>query len=424
MADKPKKKKRDLRARLGRTITPKTKSGGGPAAPPGGAGGPVPPPNLGGEGGGDAGEAGATPAPAGVTPPPAGVAAPPPGIGGAPAGGGGDVAPPPFASQPQAQAQPAAAPAQASDPFASSAPAPQQQVVRLEFDDAPVEDEEVGRKQRFKLFLVAGLVLVAGLGVGWGAGGMLEQRKIYNRTVRDGQEIYETVNEASQTVDAAKRHIDAIVTAAAGNEAEGTPPSVDYEAIEALRALEKPFDASAFTTKNYGAFQPNTVNDLFTYMMNVQKLWDEIRALAAQSLAEDRREELDRTAQATGENAQTLYGAVLSRGEDGRLGGSLAFLSIEEGDDGPRVIARATRGGQGREFQVYAGGEDQEIGETPEYVMLIDGATSRGVLAEQTGAFGRFLQKLRELKTLIDQTVEIQGRLLQALGEVARLEEI
>lgn len=412
MADKP-KKKRDLRARLGRTITPKTKGGESPAGPPGAGGGPVPPPSLGGApaGGAPAG----TPAPKGVTPPPSGVAAPPPGIGTTPAPGG--LAPPPFAQQKAPAAEPA-------DPFASSAPAQQQQVVRLEFDDRPVEDAEVGRKQRFRILLVAAVVLVAGLGVGWGAGGMLERRAIYNRTVRDGQEIYNTVNEASQTVTAAQRHIDAIVTSAAGNEAEGTAPAVNYDAIEALRALEKPFDASAFTTKNYGAFQPNTVNDLFTYMMNVQKLWEEFRALAGATLPEAAREELDRTAEVTSEGANTLYGAVLSRAEDGRMGGSLAFLSIEEGDDGtPRVLARGTRHGQGREFQVYTG-IDQEVGSSPEFVMLIDGAGSRGVLAEQTGEFGRFLQRIRQLKMLIDQTVEIQGRLLQALGEVARLEEV
>ena len=56
MADKP-KKKRDLRARLGRTITPKT--GGGAPAPGGAGGGAVPPPNLGGA---------PSEAPAGATP--------------------------------------------------------------------------------------------------------------------------------------------------------------------------------------------------------------------------------------------------------------------------------------------------------------------------------------------------------------------
>lgn len=403
MAEQPTKKKRDLRARLGRTITPKT--GGGPAAPPGG---PVRPPQF----GGDGGPAAAKPL-GGVTPPPAGVAAPPPGIGVAPPTR--DVAPPPFGASPAAVAP--------SDPFAAAAAAPKQQVVRLEFDDKPVEDAEVGRKRRFVVFVVAAVVLVAGLGVGWGAGAMLERRALYNRTVRDGQTIYQTVNEASETVSAAQRHIDTIVRSAAGNQAEGTAPQVNYDAIEALRALEKPFDASAFTTKNYSAFQPNTVNDLFTYMMNVQQLWNQFRVLAAQTLPEARREELNRTAQATGEVAQTQFGAVLSRNENGQLGGSLAFLSIEEGDGGLRVIARATRGGHGREFQVYTG-RNQEVGSSPEYVMLIDGATSRGVLAEQTGEFGRFFQQIRDLDRLIDQTVEIQGRLLQALGEVARLEEI
>ncbi|MEC7526043.1 MAG: hypothetical protein VYE22_39545 [Myxococcota bacterium] len=407
MADKP-KKKRDLRARLGRTITPKT--GGGAPAPGGAGGGAVPPPNLGGAP--SEAPAGATPAPKGVTPPPGvggGVAAPPAGIGGGLPGG--DVAPPPFA-QPQ-PSQPA--PAQPADPFSAgggAAAAPQQQVVKLEFDDKLVTDQEVGKGKRMAVFIVAAVCLAVGMGVGFFGGSTFENNKIFDKTVADAQDVYASVDDAASTVTAAQGHIDALVEAAAGNQAEGTPPAVNYEAIEALRALEKPFELGAFTGKNYNALQSNTVNDLFQYALNIDELWREFRSLAAQTLPEARREELNETAAATAEQSQTQYGAVLSRAEDGRLFGSLVFLS--EGTDG-NVMARATRGGQGREFSLFNGG-DQEITDSPEFVMLVNGQTSRGVLAEQTGAFGLYLMKIRDLKLKIDSTVEIQGRLLQAIS--------
>jgi hypothetical protein len=329
---------------------------------------------------------------------------------------GSDVAPPPFA-KPAAPVAPKVE--QPSDPFAAGVgAAPVHQVVRLEFDDKLVSDAEVGKKRTYTVFIVAAVVLAAGLGVGFFGGSTYENNVIFQRTVRDAQSIYQEVDGASRTVNAAQGHVNAIVRSAAGNVAAGENPAVNYEAIEALRALEKPFELSAFTSKNYNALPPNTVNDLFTYAMNIQTLWAEIQSLAASALQAARREELDRTARETMEGANTQYGAVLARTEEGQLAGSLAFLTIQEGEDGtPHVMARGTRSGQGREFQVFAGGEEQEITTSPEYVMLIDGASSRGVLAEQTGAFGLFLQKIRDLKLLIDQTVEVQGRLIQAISQ-------
>ncbi len=406
MADKP-KKKRDLRARLGRTITPKTQGGGAPAPGAGGAGGAVPPPNL----GGAQAEAPASRAPAakgGVTPPP-GVAAPPAGIGGGIPGG--DVAPPPFA-RPQQPSQPA--PAQPADPFSAGAgAAPSQQVVKLEFDDKLVTDQEVGKGKRMAVVIVGVVCVAVGAAVGFFGGSTYENNKIFDKTVSDAQDVYASVDEAASTVTAAQRHIDAMVEAAAGNQAEGTAPAVSYEAVEALRALEKPFELSHFTGKNYNALQANTVNDLFQYALNIDSLWHEFSSLAAQTLPEARREELDRTATEIAEQANTQYGAVVTRAEDGRIFGSLVFLS--EGTEG-NVMARATRGGQGREFALFSGGEDQEITDAAEYAMLINGQTSRGVLAEQTGAFGQYLLKIRELKLKIDSTVEIQGRLMQAIS--------
>lgn len=407
MAEAP-KKKRDLRARLGRTITPKTGGGGAPAAAPPGAGaGAVPPPSLG-------GEAPTRPKAGGITPPPSGVAAPPQSLGGGMPGS--DVAPPPFA-KPAAPAAPRVE--QPSDPFAAGVGRETvQQVVRLEFDDKLVSDAEVGKGRTYTVFIVAAVVLAVGLGVGFFGGSTYENNVIFERTVRDAQTIYGEIDGASRTVNAAQGHINAIITSAAGSPAAGEAPAVNYEAIEALRALHKPFDLSAFTSKNYNALPPNTVNDLFTYAMNIQTLWRDIESLAAQALQAARREELDRTAQETAEGANTQYGAVLARTDDGQLMGSLAFLTIQEGEDGaPHVMARGTRGGQGREFQVFSGAEDQEISSAPEFVMLIDGQTSRGVLAEQTGAFGLFLGKIRDLKILIDQTVEVQGRLIQAISQ-------
>ena len=60
----------------------------------------------------------------------------------------------------------------------------------------------------------------------------------------------------------------------------------------------------------------------------------------------------------------------------------------------------------------------QEITENREYAMLVDAEGSRGVLVEQTGAFGQFAREVRGIKTLLDDTVNIQGQLMSALETI------
>src|SRR5690606_23349832 len=227
--------------------------------------------------------------------------------------------------------------------------------------------------------------------------------------------IHAKATEASQTLGQAEQQLNAIGAAAAGNAQAGEAPRVDYESIEALRALQKPITWTDFTNKNYNAYTA-TVHDLMQYAQNIERIWTEIGALAVETLPEARRAELNRTAEATGEGASTNYGAVLVRNEDGLLVGQLAFLG--DGSAQGKVLARPTRGGPGREFSIFHDPANQEITSSPEYVALIDGAGSRGVLAEQTGAFGRYLQSIAELKRLIDATVEIQGRVLNSIATV------
>ncbi|MFK7992421.1 MAG: hypothetical protein AB8I08_40745 [Sandaracinaceae bacterium] len=342
-------------------------------------------------------------APAGVTPPPAGISGPPAGI------GGGVVAPPFGAPEPAAPAAPA-------DPFsAAPAAAAGPQVVRLEFDDRLVQDAEVGKAQRFKLLLVALVVGVAGLGIGALGGSTWENNKIFDQTVRDAQSIYGEVDDASGTVNQVQTHLNAAVRAAAGNPQGGEAPAVDYAAIEALRSLEKPIDASAMAGKNYKALPANVTNDLFVYLMNVERLWSEFRSLVATTLPEARRAELDRTAAETAESASTRYGAVLRRIEGGELVVSLAFLSINETDDGIEIVAHGRRGDRGRQMSLWDG--EAEIGNAPEHLISVDGDGSRGVLADQSGAFVEYLRTIAQLKQLADQTVELQGRIITGIAQ-------
>ena len=399
MADQAKKprKIKDLKARLGKTIAPSTQ-GGGQA---------VPAPNVGAPGA-------AAPPGGGVAPPPGrGGGVPAPGIRpGAPRG----VVPPSFG-------QPAAQPAGPADPFAAQAPAavgPRE--VRLVIDEKPVADAEVGRKARGRFFIIAGAFLAIGLVVGYGAGSMMSDRALYNMAVRDGKDIYQAVRDASDTVTKAQRYIETSLTAARGG--PGKSPAVDYQAIEALRALEKPLEADAFSRKRYRAFKPETVDALFEYYNNVQLLWARFETLAARTLPETRRRVLDEAAAAAAAVA-TPTGCVPMIEEE-RFFCGLVYVRIpEEQPEGEevKVMVRTTRSST-REFEktLYTG---QDLSEnTDNYVILTNPQRSVGVIGEQASEFGQYTAQLAEIKATMDRTMEVQGRLERELGDVARLEEV
>lgn len=410
-----KKPKKDLRARLGRTIAPNT-PGAAPIAPPGGAAAPVAAPKVA-AAGGAAAAAAAVPAPV-VAPP---VVAPPiaapiaaPVGGPAMPFGGPAVAPPPFAQPKPEPAKPKAP----SDPFAAGPSSAGPQEVRLVIDDKPVDEGEVGKRARGRNFLLLGIGLVLGALLGGGFGSMNGRNVLYNVTVRDGHDIYDTVNTATQGVLGAQQKIDRLVERAAGSPT--TRPGVDYDTIRELQGMEVPIHAGAFARKNYGAFNPGTVDDLFAYYNNVQILWERFGQLAAHTLPDARRAELDRTAAMAADAATTIYGVIPQQTDNG-VQGTLVVLD-PPGEGATKLMARPRPGGQGRELDILT--IETTIGDSPTHVFPIDGASSAGVLSAQLGGFRDYIQEIREIKTLMDQTVEIQGRLTTSLGEIARLEEV
>ena len=400
MADKPKKPKKikDLKARLGRTIAPNT--GKGAVVPPPGAGGAKPP-----SGGG------------GVVPPPSGGVVPPPSSGG-PGAPGGLVAPP-FGKKAE-EAKKAAAAASA-DPFASS-PAPsgggRSQEVRLVLDDSAVADSEVGREKKGKTFILLGLGVALGLLLGYFVGGLNDRRSLHNTAVRDGKALYEAVQEASDKLNTVQSKVRDAVEAARGG--PGEPAAVDYDAIEAINAIEKPFNAGTFARKHYSLFEPQTVDALFDYYNKVNVIWDHIIRVNAMTSGEDRREQLDAAATAAA-NAGQMIGCIPSI-EENRYQCALGFLTIPEGSEGTVEVRARRTSRQHVEKALYAG---QSLEEEPEqYVMLINNQQSMGVLGEQASLFADYVHQLGQLNTEIQAAMEVQGRLETSLGQIASNEEL
>jgi hypothetical protein len=431
------KPKKDLRARLGRTISPQT-PGAPPIAAPAGV---IAPPA--------AAPAAAAPkaasSPGQVAAPPAVVAppaiTPPAAAPAAKAPFGTDIAPPPFARP----AEPPKPERKRPDPFAA-APVVQQEV-RIAVDDRPVDDSEVGRRQTGRVLIVIAAGLAIGAALGAGVGTMNARRVLYNTTVRDGHAIYASVDSASRVVMDAQSHIEALATSAGGGLTGH--PTVNYAEIEALVGLPEPLHAEAFSQKNYNAFQPGAVDDLFTYYNNIQELWRQFHHLSMITAGPEARPSVDAfaavavcpvslghdsasaraaiqaAADATATAASAQYVAALTTGPDGNVHGALRFAEPELGADGNptgHILMHAAPGEAGTAVELFTA--ETPLTAEPTHAIVINGGNSAGVLSERLGSFRSFVQALQETRTLMTTTIEVQGRLTTSLGDIARLEEV
>lgn len=414
---------KDLKARLGRTMTPGQPGG---SMQPTGPGASVPPPSVGGS-----------------LPPPA-VRGP---ASGAPIPGARTSVPaPPFAqpagpARPQSQPPrpgaaaglnqaPGARPAPAN-PFdimgAAPAPATMEKKVKLVIDDSAVKESEIGRTSGTRNVVLVVIGIALGLVAGFGLGSTGAERKQYNMAVRDGKDIYKRVDEVSKSLDQASKHLKAAVDASQGG--PGKQASVDYEAINALRAMERPFSAAEFSRRRYLAFPTPVVDDLFEYYNGINLLWDKFQVIANKTAGERAKEALDKSAKAADELISTNYGVAIAKAGDGFVGGLVVIrpkppepgAKPKEGEP-PTVLVSSREGGREVERVLFMGQKDF-MEKYDNYVLSIDKGRSMGTLGGAANLFGDLRGELTSAQLLMDRTKEVQGRLIKELGKVASLEE-
>lgn len=362
------KKVRDIRARLGRSTAPPAPTGqaeGGVAPPP--------PPTL------------------------------------------GRIAPPPGFVGGQA--------AKRSGPFGvTAAKAAPQQEVRIVVDEQAVATAHEGKSRRARklMMMTAGGAALLGLFLGVLAATVMSKRREYNVAVRDGKAVYQAVRAAADQVTEAKRLLDRAAGAAKARPGEG--PSVDYEAIEQLRALPTPFTAADFAGLHYTKFSRETVDALFLYARQVGELWDEFDGLAGRTLPEHRRKELDEAAQDETAITTSPTGCVPTLGEGGFRCG-LVYVDMPEDNPGSaKVKVRVTRASKPFEKELYAGQDLRQ--NASNYVILTNPEQSAGVLGQRSNEFMSYRQDLSNLSRLMDATLETQGSLEKGLGTIAGYQEI
>lgn len=337
----------------------------------------------------------------------AGIAPPPPMLGG--------VAPPPGFVGGQA--------AKRSGPFGGTAArAPAHQEVRIVVDEQAAVTAHEGKSRRVrKLMMMSGAgAALLGLFLGVLASTVMSKRSQYNIAVRDGKAVYEGVRAAADQVTEAKRLLDRAADAAKARPGEG--PSVDYEAIEQLRALPTPFTAADFAGLQYTKFNRETVNALFLYARQVGELWDKFDSMAVRVLPASRRTELNEAAQDETAITTSPTGCVPTLGEGGFRCG-LVYVDMPDSDAATtKLKVRVTRSSKPFEKELYMGQDLRQSASN--YVILTNPDQSEGVLGQRKNAFASYRGDLTNLERLMESTLQTQGGLEKGLGAVAGLDEI
>ncbi|NLY94877.1 MAG: hypothetical protein GXY23_12725 [Myxococcales bacterium] len=378
--EKQPRKIKDLKARLGRTIAPTTA--------------------------------------AGTVTPPAGITPPPP---------SGVVAPPPFLQDDK------------GDPFAAAAAAQGGSgEVRIVIDEsAALEVSEKSKKERTRAVLIAaGLTLVLGSVVGYGIGGSMSERARYNLAIQESKEIYAAVDSATEPLVRANELINRVVRKA--NEQE-----IDWAALEELRAIPNPFNADAFSGRDYSLFSGQAVNAIFSFYRETSAVFTQISAFAQKNLAAKGKERLEAALEAE---------KGMKNPKDSAFAQGFGWMQAQTGckltTDGPvprcdlvyvdqpplneagteltslTVKIGPTARSQTQERKIYTGQEDLKK-KADELVILVNTPGSLGVLGERASAFTEFLREATRIKEALEEKVDKERiRAKQELDRIRKEEQL
>jgi hypothetical protein len=334
-------------------------------------------------------------------------------MGGIPGLGPAAVPPPPFA--PQAPAAPAG-PDYSKDPFAMVAPQQGPREVRLVIDEKmSVSDAETGRGRGLGR-VVAIIISLGTLALGYCTGSTMLDRVIYNRSVNDGREIKTVVEGSAKALAGAQARIQQAIALA------NTKKQADFETAQFLRALKKPIDANAFNRRNYIKFQAATVDNLFEYYNGVNRLWDQFATHAGRTLAD--RNDLSKAPELATALATTDYGIVLTM-TDGLFLGNIVILG-DPRMDGENLAGYSVRDRMGRptvDKEIYRGAE-LTTENFQNVVIPINPQSKAGLLAENLSPFRDYLLRLNAMNGLMTEIQTRQTQLLQQLSEISNLENV
>jgi hypothetical protein len=196
------------------------------------------------------------------------------------------------------------------DPFgamsAAVAPVAQHHAPYPHFVDDGVPVENVSRGSRASLFIFGFAVLLVGGGLGYWWGGIVVDRKMYNRMVDDAGSI-------KGEVDAMAKRLSTIVDALNNNGRRAPTGAPDFDLVRTFKEMDlTPPDQQRLFRTNYARLEDIAIDELFNYYNDTINLYEQIKRHVAMSEKEkDLLDAFARDAKALDVN----YGVTLEPGK-------------------------------------------------------------------------------------------------------------
>lgn len=419
-------KKKDLKARLGRTIAPNTP---GAALPPG-VTLPTPP-----------GAASATPpaegdVPAPVVPPPA---LPPPGL---PASGNPLAAPlpspkavvePPWVKQQREEEERRKIEEEkrrkrnAADPFAAAAPAAATTAAaqRVEIDETALHEALAAQSKktlRLTAVVVAVVMLVA-LIIGKSVGATMAARDNHNRALDAAENLHRTVQRGDAALQSVKTPLDRLLAGA--QLGPGKTPHVDYAAMEEMLRVENPYRAEHFTETNYSAFDAPAIDAMLKYYNSTSAVFDRIDRIARSYNIRnpEGRRQLDASFQAAADFSRypaacvpTLVGEAPAQ----RAMCNMVFVDVTATPTPEGLPTRQRPTGNPTMRQAFNGTQTFPASYDKVF-MLVNFAASTDVMGSTLHLHDRYMRELNELKGLVDTAIQARAEFRNEMDRIRHL---
>lgn len=219
-----------------------------------------------------------------AAPPPAGAqmpAATPPPAGTSQAQPQGVVAPPGVAQPQQNYAQPDAS----RDPFAAAGGQIAAGRTEVIVDKGPQIDIPIEKKKPTGLIIGVAIAALVALFIGYAFGGVMQSRKIYNKTVEDAAKIKEGMGKLADTT---KKVIEAVASSSGRVKKLAAEGKLDSQLLKDLRGIQaasplmnlekaKAIETKIFRT-NYALMEDLVISRMFQYFNNSLKLIGSVNA--------------------------------------------------------------------------------------------------------------------------------------------------
>jgi hypothetical protein len=282
-------------------------------------------------------------------------------------------------------------------------------------DGKPVESVRPRGANRAARLTIAA-TLVGGLLIGYWWGGIIVDRKSYNRMVDDAIQIKTEVDEMA-------KRLSTITDALNKNQQKAPSGAPDFEIIDQFKALGelKPPDQQKLFHTNYARFENIAIDELFTYYNDTVTLYEQIKRHIVMS---EKEKDLLEAAAKQAKTQEVAYGFVVEPGKitQGKLvqlvqtvckGGKPQCSNVADVEG--FMVSYAAGGTPAKVLLTGNGPHVVPIDPTPMFTSLIEG-TKPEALAGQD--WRRRLNGIRLLALI--KLPQIQKSLQTHLDEVAK----